>query len=273
VVVDDGSRMPICPVADAFADRFPVSVCEQKRGGPASARNRGAAAARGAILAFTDDDCEPAADWIASILDGVRAHPGALLGGETWSEAADDYALASSALLEYLYEAFSSAPDGNLFFASNNIAVPRDAFLDCGGFDAGNAHCAGEDREFCFRWRKRGFPMVHVREMKVAHHHPLGFASFCEMHFRYGRGAVQYHRARARSGASRLRFESPRFYLGMPRYAFEKFHGARAWRISALLALSQASHLAGYLTECVAAAFRSDASAAPARGVHENRLR
>ena len=176
---------------------------------------------------------------------------------DTRSEEIDDYSIASSALLDYLYATFSSDPDGNLFFASNNIAVPRERFLECGGFDSGNKFAAGEDREFCFRWRRRGFPMVRIAAMRVAHRHPLSLASFCELHFRYGQGAVQYHKSRARNGASRVHFESPRFYLAMPRYAFAKFRGAQAWRIAALLAISQASHLAGYLCECIGAVLRA----------------
>jgi glycosyltransferase involved in cell wall biosynthesis len=41
-------------------------VVSPSRGGPGAARNRGAAIARGDWLAFTEDDCVPAPDWLAA---------------------------------------------------------------------------------------------------------------------------------------------------------------------------------------------------------------
>lgn len=41
--------------------------------GPAAARNHGARVARAPILAFTDDDCIPAPDWLRAVVDGFAA--------------------------------------------------------------------------------------------------------------------------------------------------------------------------------------------------------
>src|SRR4051794_33800451 len=56
LVVDDGSRDRTPEIAAAFGD--PVRLIRKENGGPASARNRGAAEARGAWLALLDAD-----DW------------------------------------------------------------------------------------------------------------------------------------------------------------------------------------------------------------------
>jgi glycosyltransferase involved in cell wall biosynthesis len=71
LVVDDGSHDTT--IVQAEQAPGPVSVLRQPGLGPAAARNRGAAAAEGAILAFTDADCVPARGWLSA---GVRALAG-----------------------------------------------------------------------------------------------------------------------------------------------------------------------------------------------------
>jgi glycosyltransferase involved in cell wall biosynthesis len=68
IVVDDGSEDATADVAGAAPG--PVTLLRQDRLGPAAARHRGAAAAGGAALAFTDADCEPDPGWLAA---GLRA--------------------------------------------------------------------------------------------------------------------------------------------------------------------------------------------------------
>src|SRR5207253_2668297 len=72
IVVDNGSHDPTAALARDAGAR----VLQLPRGqGPGAARNAGAAAARGAVLAFTDADCEPAPGWLraglAAIDDGL----------------------------------------------------------------------------------------------------------------------------------------------------------------------------------------------------------
>ena len=55
---------------------------------PSHARARGRpqrrlALARGALVAFTDDDCRPTPDWLEAMARGVAEHPGAVLQGPT----------------------------------------------------------------------------------------------------------------------------------------------------------------------------------------------
>src|SRR5205823_9205883 len=68
IVVDDGSSDGTV----AIAERAPggVTVLRADAAGPAAARNRGADAARGDVLAFTDADCYPEPGWLAA---GLRA--------------------------------------------------------------------------------------------------------------------------------------------------------------------------------------------------------
>ena len=66
IVVDDGSTDGTARIAQTF----PVHYIHQENCGPAAARNRGAQAASGGVIAFTDADCVPERVWI----DGARMY-------------------------------------------------------------------------------------------------------------------------------------------------------------------------------------------------------
>ncbi len=70
IVVDDGS----VDGSAALAERGPgpVTVLRQEQAGPAAARNRGAEAAHGAFLCFTDSDCFPHSGWLAAGLAALE---------------------------------------------------------------------------------------------------------------------------------------------------------------------------------------------------------
>ena len=157
IVVDDGSDDCLQLDPRRWADRFELRVLRQENAGPAAARQRGVAEARGAILAFTDDDCLPTPGWLATLVAALESFPEAMAGGSTFNGlSADLCAETSQLILEIVYEHFNSGPSGAYFFASNNIAMRRSDYLASGGFDGEFGSPAAEDREFCDRWRLQG---------------------------------------------------------------------------------------------------------------------
>ena len=78
VVVDDGSSDDTAGIAERAGAR----VVRTDRVGPAAARNAGAAAADGELLAFTDADCVPQPGWLdagnACIAEGAELVQGAV---------------------------------------------------------------------------------------------------------------------------------------------------------------------------------------------------
>lgn len=100
VVVDDGSSDPTPEVAKEFGALLIASGAVA--GGPALARNKGAAVAGGEILAFIDSDCTASADWLAELLpvfdDPKVAAVGGWVDGMHHGSALDRYEAVMSSL-------------------------------------------------------------------------------------------------------------------------------------------------------------------------------
>jgi GT2 family glycosyltransferase len=251
VVADDGSGNPPLDVIARFTSRLSVTLVEASHGGPGAARNAAAARARGRFLALTDDDCEPLPTWLAALEATLRRDPHALVGGRVENALVDNMmASASQLLITYLYDYFARHPSSSQrFFTTNNVACSADAFRALGGFDVQSLGDTAEDRDLCDRWCRAGFPLVFDGDAVVHHYSPFTLVSFARRHFQYGRGAVHFHRARARRGAGPLRLEPIGFYADMLTYPLQREQPWRAPVCSALLALSQISYAAGYAVE------------------------
>jgi GT2 family glycosyltransferase len=250
IVVDDGNRTPLQRVVGSFSDRMDLTLLTQPRSGPAAARNTGAKRARGTFLAFTDDDCIPNADWLRKLEERLVETREHLVGGRTLNALPrNPYSTASQYLIDYLYRYYNPIPDQATFLTSNNLAVPAAQFRAVGGFDAAFSLPAAEDRDFCDRWRHHGQRMTYAPEVLVYHAHALTFHTFLRQHFRYGRGAFSFHRARARRGQGRVRLESVSFYINLLCYPASQAQSKNVWSSAALLFLSQVANAAGFFWE------------------------
>jgi GT2 family glycosyltransferase len=244
VVADDGGEVSDHEVRDALGST-PLRVVPARGRGPAAARNTGAAAARGALVAFTDDDCEPAPAWGPALLARHRDEPGALIGGRTVNGlATNPYSRAAQAISDAALAHHNGGPSGARFFPSNNIAVPAERLHELGGFDESLSLPGGEDRDLCERWSERGWPLVAEPGALVVHSHPLGLRSFWRQQAAYGAGAYHHRRERAaRTGARRLEPSlTSGVFTGAARRAVDERDPARL----ALLGVWQLANLAGF---------------------------
>jgi GT2 family glycosyltransferase len=193
VVANDDRGTAVERVVSAFTDRMRVTVVSPVGHGPSAARNAGAAAASGASLAFTDDDCRPAPEWLSALGRALEAHPGAAVGGTVVNGVPDSIgAIASQAVVDALRATYNdrSAPR---FFPSSNVAFPAASFRALGGFDEGFRHA--EDREICARWIRSGRRFVDAPEALVVHTRRLRIDEFLRQHYGYGRGAWCFRHA------------------------------------------------------------------------------
>ncbi len=258
IVVDDASPEPLHNIVAPFTGSLPVRLVVTPRGGPAKARNAGAAQARGEILAFTDDDCEPAPTWLRALDHCFRLHPDRLVGGHTLNALVDNvYSEASQYLLDFVYRWQESKSNRSLrFFASNNFAVSRLCFEALGGFGPAFPFPAAEDRDFCARWIESGGDLLYAPDARVMHSHEMGPFGFCRQHFTYGRGAWAFHASRAARRAGPWKLKPWGFYEGLIRYPMKRSGSlARGVLLSPLMVVSQTANAAGYVWEAMQASY------------------
>jgi GT2 family glycosyltransferase len=251
IVVDDGSATARDVVDRAEMQR--VIVVEQTTSGPAAARNRGAAEAGGAFVAFLDDDCSPVPTWLADLQSALKDDPKSLVGGPTVNALTTNaFAAASQTVVDYLVVAGGrTSGDDVSFLPSSNLALAREAFLALGGFDTRFTMAGGEDRELCERARASGHRLRFIQSAVVTHRHDLGPATFWRQHYRYGRGAYRLRRGQ-HDRVRKLVPERLSFYTGLVR---SPQRGALPRRkralVAALLAVSQLATACGVIHEAL----------------------
>lgn len=249
IVVDDGSKLTLDTVVKPLQSQMNLTLLRQENAGPAAARNRGAAKAQGEFLAFTDDDCQPTADWLTQFATAFATTPQAMLGGKTINALADNpFSVASQKLIDYLYDYYNPAKGKDAFFASNNIAMPTNNFRTLNGFDISFPLAAAEDRDFCDRW-SRAYPMVYIPAAKIKHYHKLDLNSFWKQHFGYGRGAFCFHQIRSQRMVKEIEVEPLSFYFNLLFYPFYQTLQQPRLYISILFLISQIANIAGFFWE------------------------
>jgi glycosyltransferase involved in cell wall biosynthesis len=161
IVVDDGRdestrRVVEAMAAERDAPDLRYTVPNGTRG-PAGARNAGWRCARGALIAFTDDDTVPEPDWLA---EGERAVQRriAVCGRvivPPLSEPPTDHELMTRGL--------ESAE-----FVTANAFVWRDAMERVGGFDERFTRAWREDSDLQFRLSRLG-EVARIEDAAVLH--------------------------------------------------------------------------------------------------------
>lgn len=253
IVVDDGGSAPLERVLEPFRERLTVSLLSQSRAGPAAARNKGALAAGGDLLAFVDDDVVLDRGWASAVCRQSLVAPGAGIGGRTENLLSDNpYSGTSERIIELAYEHYNSGSAGARFFAANNIAFPGEGFRAIGGFDA--SFRTSEDRDLCHRWVASGRPLVYAPDAIARHAPPLTLRGFARQQFGYGRGAFNYHRTRIRR-ERRSSELSVSFYGRVLREAGGELRAGHVRKVG-LLGLWQLANLAGFSYEAAVALTR-----------------
>jgi len=161
IVVDDCSQPPA-----VIGEATPANVWIVRNDpslGPAAARNRGWRLARGALVAFTDDDCVADPDWLAAALASAERNPDAVIQGRTNPdprEIDNDGVLSRSVRVERLGPNYETC---NMFYS-------RSLLERLGGFDEGyGLRPAAEDTDLAWRAIERGHRTVFAGDALVLH--------------------------------------------------------------------------------------------------------
>lgn len=250
IVVDDGSKISLKTVVKPLQNQLNLTLIPQANAGPATARNTGAKQAQGKFLAFIDDDCTPANNWLQVLETYLIAHANDLIGGCIINALSENiYATASQALLDYIYASYQNKTKFPQFFTSNNIALSAENFWAIGGFDTNFPLAAAEDREFCDRLLSHNYKMRYAPEAIVYHAHHLTLKTFYRQHFNYGRGAFLFHKTYSQRHPQQKSIQPWSFYLKLLTYPLTKQYAQSAVLLCFLILLSQIATTFGMVTE------------------------
>jgi glycosyltransferase involved in cell wall biosynthesis len=216
IVSDDGSTDNTSEIARAH-DAAVIRHVPNR--GVSAARNSGVQLASAPIVAFIDDDCVPDPQWAEQLLSGyddkviatggplvVDGEPGLIVSYLTRHNPLEpqELELAKSSRLSYrlyLYlrrqwRAYTPQGRREVFsFASANMSVRRQEFLDIGGFDE-RFRFGAEDDDLCRRLRHR-FPegrLLFLPEARVRHYFKASLRDTLRRRCAYGRGSARLYR-------------------------------------------------------------------------------
>jgi glycosyltransferase involved in cell wall biosynthesis len=251
IVVDNNSPDDTRQVVEQAARTFPVDLryLFEREQGRSPALNAGIRAARGEIIATTDDDVRVPADWLNRAAEGLARMQCDYVGGRVlpiwggprpvWLPNHGGKQWAVIALLDYGQQPLEFGARVPL---GVNMAFRRAAFDAAGLFDPNTGRKAGtllgqEVREWCIRARAAGLRGFYLPDMRLEHIIPAD--RLCKTYFRrwfYWRGisrAMLYERAGLDMEAperTTLEFSKVPHVAGVPRYLYRKaLASAASW--------------------------------------------
>jgi glycosyltransferase involved in cell wall biosynthesis len=159
IVVHDG-HPGVTGLLDAWQGRLPLRPLRIAARGAVPKRNAGWRAARAPVVAFTDDDCQPAPGWLGAALAALG--PGVdLVQGRVLPHPED---AANTGLF-----ARTITVDGpDIGYSNSNLVYRRPAIEAAGGYDEA-FWGAGEDADLAWRVIENGGGVVYAAEALVWH--------------------------------------------------------------------------------------------------------
>ncbi len=189
IVVDDGKdERAKSMLAQLQENNSNLRYLAQDHRGPAVARNRGAQASFGQIIAFIDDDCGVCDGWLRAMAESHRKNPEIVaIGGLTFTSTQKSPVLVSQFLSNCSIETYVNGKKEVTFFPTCNVSLKRHVF-DKYKFNETFLLPGGEDLEFFWRLFKEGYRFIWDKDITVIHYRDDTILEFFGQAYIYGRG-------------------------------------------------------------------------------------
>lgn len=182
IVVDDGSTDDTAALVQATR----VKYLDQVNQGPATARNKGAAAANGEILLFTDSDCIPTENWIKEMVKPFADKEVIAVKGAYLSKQRSIVARFVQFEFEERFEMLRKV-DSIDMIDTYSAGIRKEIFDSLGGFDTSFPKANNEDTELSYRMVDLNKKMVFNPEALVFHlNHPSSIWRYATLKFSRG---------------------------------------------------------------------------------------
>ena len=187
IIANNDARHPTPP----FPVAQNVRVIVEPTPGSYSARNAAVLATDSEILAFTDSDCIPDADWLEQIVEELRTSPTARISGQV-----PIFKASGGKHVPYIYEfhtafrqkEYAERGEG----ATANLAIRRTVFMDIGLFNSDLL--SGGDFEWHRRAHAAGVPIVYAPNVVVRHPARLSLKEIFYKRRRTARSEAMFHK-------------------------------------------------------------------------------
>jgi len=181
IVVDDGSTDDTSKITN----RFNVKYIFQTNQGPAAARNKGADAAAGQIILFTDADCVPDHNWIREMVSPFSDREVVGVKGAYKTRQTELAARFAQAEFDDRYDLLQKSRSIDMI-DTYSAAFKKDIFLNIGGFDQSFTVANNEDTDLSYRLAAAGYKLVFNPAAFVYHTHSDTFIKYLKLKFRRG---------------------------------------------------------------------------------------
>jgi glycosyltransferase involved in cell wall biosynthesis len=199
VVVNDGSTDRTPAICEQFRAVYaatpggpPLVLVHQPNKGLSVARNVGAEAASGEIIAYTDSDCVPDPDWLAFLVYKFVRNGFVAVGGPNFPPPEPSLVPAAVAV----------SPGGPTHVLIDdevaehipgcNMAFTRQALAEVHGFEPLYT-AAGDDVDFCWRLQNRGHVVGFSAAATVWHYRRNTVQAYLKQQMGYGKAEAMLY--------------------------------------------------------------------------------
>jgi GT2 family glycosyltransferase len=182
ILINDGST----DATRTIAEQYGIRVISTENCGLSSARNTGLAAARGEIVAYTDDDAYPDRHWLTYLAHTFTTTSYVGVGGPNIPPPGDGI----------IADCVANAPGGAMHVLLSdreaehipgcNMAFRKAALQNIGGFDP-QFRSAGDDVDICWRFQQNGCKIGFNAAAMVWHHRRNSLLGYLKQQLGYGR--------------------------------------------------------------------------------------
>jgi O-antigen biosynthesis protein len=181
IVVDDGSTDSTASIANESG----VRTLSTEHRGLAAARNAGAAAATGEIVAYIDADARADRDWLYHLVETITRRDAAAAGGPNFAPQPVSATAAALAAAPGLPREVRAGDDRLGQLCGCNMAIRKSALEKIGGFDE-MFTTAGDDTDFSWRLAAAGELLAYAPGAVVIHERRSTMAAYLEQQRGYG---------------------------------------------------------------------------------------